>query len=476
MDVTLLVEIFAQANTYDSSLKTGTGYPVGPGRILTARHVLCPGTDSTIKVRWKNHADDAARTWRQATVAWDDEGMDVAVLICDFPDGFQKTYAPVSNIPHKVDARWHSAGFAKCVSEKKDDKIYTKSVGLKGGCYPLNETTGNFDVGVDDATTLPDGWKGISGCPVFVQGSIIGVVVQCPINFDQSRLLAVSARKFFDAPGFRGAILWPEDDARRAAVHKENAEALSLHPKIHQAILAVERIDATATELAGRFFDKSLVDFLDLLQLVCVNLRNARKWNSTVDPKAMCGIVFRTIPLLIEPSVVSLLTQQFGRMIDGDPTAIATRTSAEIAIASFEERDPKFILLGEEAIGGNSIPTPPPAGFEDIGGEFIAAFEKDLIAMLKISNTTGRDEETIRKSINAVLARRARLKSSHYYCIRSNEIGDDEFARNLMKVISNRYDHLRLIRLSADPDHFAVQTAISDGILYFMSIEAGGTP
>ena len=82
MDKNLLIEIFVPTKEGPDVGIKATGYPVGPRRILTARHVLFPGDrDETrpIEARWYHQAGTNAN-WRAITkISWNEDHFDVAV-------------------------------------------------------------------------------------------------------------------------------------------------------------------------------------------------------------------------------------------------------------------------------------------------------------------------------------------------------------------------------------------------------------
>lgn len=114
LDQALLIEIYTAANREGRFQKIGTGYPVGPGRILTAWHVLGAGKNAKIEVRWHNQ-DGPARKWCEARIVWERPDLDVAVLAWDAPGELQNRYGRVRIWEPQPTPSWSSLGFAKWI-------------------------------------------------------------------------------------------------------------------------------------------------------------------------------------------------------------------------------------------------------------------------------------------------------------------------------------------------------------------------
>jgi hypothetical protein len=205
----LLIQIFVPTTDPDGKGSIGTGYPVAPGRILTARHVLFPENrvgDNLGEVRWY-HQNGEHRKWRRiSAIVWEDEEADVAVIECDFPVAINR-FGSLTRSQPKTDARWESEGFAR--AGRKDDGG-NPPVPLKGAAYSMGGH-GVFHLGVDDPAYEPSLWKGASGSPVFVDEHIIGVIVSSPQNFNAGRFAAMPTWKLLQNRDFRDVVHYSSD-------------------------------------------------------------------------------------------------------------------------------------------------------------------------------------------------------------------------------------------------------------------------
>lgn len=458
-DRELLIEIYSPANRVGEFQEIGTGYPVGPGRVLTARHVLGETENSKIQVRWHNQ-HGSAREWRDARIVWERADLDVAVLECDAPDGLQNQYGSVSGWEPRDNHRWNSLGFPRCGWVEDKDKLQTKPTPLNGTCHQRHSLDDTFHLLVDGVPSLPGGWKGVSGCPVFVDGSIIGVVVQCPENFDQERLLAVSAQSFSQDPAFQEALHRPKVNPHRTRVRKALIEGLQQNDWLRQSILAREAVVLTAEGLTDRLLNKPLHEFLFVFRLAC------RDAEGTPDRDARQSVISR-LALLAPPVLVDLPA-------DERPSAgVATRTHAEIMMASLDQRNTKFVLTNREAVGEYEIPVPPPSGFEDIHGTFSDQFTKHIYSMSAFDDIHKIPENKILQIINDFLDECASLQETRYFSMSKRDFGDESLFADFTYFLSSRYKSLRLIQLDKDEEHYRVQVSIARLIAFFLSHASG---
>jgi hypothetical protein len=226
----LLIEIHVTAD--DGREKNFTGYPVAPGRILTARHGLLPDVISEakiIKVRWHElEVRDPRRDWRPAKVIWEDGPLDVALLACNFPDGLTG-YGWLSDQPPRETnppMRWASAGIAKAGDKSK---TASGSFDFHGNVYSAAGNKLRFDIGVEDEALARAYWEGASGMPIFVDRRIIGVAMSCDEATEARRFKASPVRKMLRDPKFRDAIGYDAREKRRDEARGRAAGATRRH-------------------------------------------------------------------------------------------------------------------------------------------------------------------------------------------------------------------------------------------------------
>lgn len=204
IDTNLLVQIFVP--TSDGKGKVGTGYPVAPGRILTARHVLFPDNrdhDRPIEVRWY-YQDGRLRDWKEVKkIHWCGDGeIDVAVIECLFPLGAEGHGLLNPAKPKNYDP-WEGAGFA-IAGNKNNER--SPAVGLGGKVIWVADNEWEFQLGENYPARHAFLWKGASGGPVFSGNGIIGVIVSAPNAFGGNRFNAISIWKLLSFAGFAESI------------------------------------------------------------------------------------------------------------------------------------------------------------------------------------------------------------------------------------------------------------------------------
>jgi hypothetical protein len=218
MDKSLLVEIFVP--TLDDAGSdgdgkvgaVGTGYPVGPDLILTARHVTEPPDRHDkypIALRWHDYpAAGPAAGWfnlAEADVIWKGPGeLDAALLRCRRPPEAHAYYGILSAEAPRQNTQWYSAGFPRAA---RRDSI-RRPANFAGSVHDMSPNWAYFEARTDDAPSVEDDWKGASGMPVCAVGSqkILGVAVEVPRFFGSRKLHVIPAKKLLDDPDFRKKI------------------------------------------------------------------------------------------------------------------------------------------------------------------------------------------------------------------------------------------------------------------------------
>ena len=173
----------------------GTGALIAAGRVLTARHVVFTKDGQA-------RPDLAvclagAKKFEPVTIAWSGEGgLDVAVLAA--PGLRSPDRAPLS--PREFDAQaWETKGYP--IVDTQEPNRALKSVG--GTARSYSALSSDLELDVDG---LPDVSGGLSGAPILLAGSIVGVMRALPAGWDRKRLLATPVARFLGLLGFRKAL------------------------------------------------------------------------------------------------------------------------------------------------------------------------------------------------------------------------------------------------------------------------------
>jgi tetratricopeptide (TPR) repeat protein len=189
----------------------GSGYVVGPGLVLTARHLVC-GDDGTL------HQEVVIRTVTDGTllrcqVAWAGRAdLDAALLRCD---GLMPLAEPVrwGQLVASDAADVQAAGFPRSMEQPGGLREVES---LRGQVSPgTGVLGGRLYVDVTGARPRAGLWNGMCGAAVQCGSLLVGVVAWNVLAFDGGRLAAEPVTRLFDDPGFRALV--GEDVAVEAA-------------------------------------------------------------------------------------------------------------------------------------------------------------------------------------------------------------------------------------------------------------------
>jgi hypothetical protein len=484
MDKNQLVEIFVPTRDGADSGQIGTGYPVAPDRILTARHVLFPASrDETrrIEVRWY-HLLGEARQWRPIDrIVWDGgTESDAALIAVGFPAGVHPTALLSGNMP-VTGAQWESEGFAR--AGKKSDR--RDPVGLKGQLYAMADTARTFELGVDDTTSLTDGWKGVSGSPVFVSHALLGVVVTCPQNFDNRRLHATPCWRVLVDERFRSELGIDAKVARLEAYRTTIADKLrraaavvdSLAEKLKDPALQAgdeQQRPARVAESLTRLLPQHALELLDGLHCEYWDegdLQNAR---------LVKDVAFLVLPAVFDEGVVEGVRKwdagRQGALID---VPIGTRTIAELVMAGFDRRSLQYrrSVEGQELDGQLRLPHVAEEGIDRdcrkfqeafgahlnqhlLAGDFQTlydAFHDYLTSLPDLVSDTQRRRGLSRETLDQLAAGKLRYKrnrkQTHYFVFEfpaDTPLDVRERFRVVLAQLKQQYDAIVFLSLSRD--------------------------
>lgn len=197
----------------------GTAFPVAPGQIMTARHLISPDTkndspglerdtEKNIRVNW--YYSKELKGYREiekddVSVAWRHENHDLVLLNVEIPADCQEKFflSPSRSFGGKS---WHSDGFPRAA--KVEGLRTPKS--FSGTCISKADREKYFECNVTAWPENETEWGGASGMPIVVDGYVVGVAVQVPQGFGGRTIHAAPIWKAWD-DGLRDHLNYQED-------------------------------------------------------------------------------------------------------------------------------------------------------------------------------------------------------------------------------------------------------------------------
>jgi hypothetical protein len=404
MDESLLIAVFMP--TTDETGKDfggnrgelATGYPVSKDLILTAGHVLQPGSPYyrdlryRVKLRWHHFHSTDDSDWieiSEENIVWRAQGdLDAALIRCCRPPD-AVGWGIVSREKPLDRTRWMSKGFAratKCEDVRNLGRFGGEICTIEDSCFELTE---------DVQSKKDEDWHGVAGMPVFVGRKILGVVRSIPPNIDAKELDATPTWKLLKDEGFRREIGYNEQLEHVDSVKVELARTLARSPDAIDMLVEKLRLDNEMTGLDHTQRAKQLVERLlpeTDSRVVIDTLRHIHRSLCEDDEAAEQGtkaaeIVAKAaqliVPAVYDYGVVKWTRNQKGN--DGVAPVLlpaGIKTVAEIIMAGVDGRKTKFHHRRTEKDyypeGELSLPQLPECGIDPSGANARQALQTHL--------------------------------------------------------------------------------------------------
>jgi len=381
-DKSLLVMVFvptlgAAARDRDAPRGViGTGYPVGPDLILTARHLLDlePRDPSRpISVRWhyhRTHPDADPNGWiaipEAAVICPEAADLDAMLLRCPRPDA-ARGWGIVSEVPPANEMQWTSEGFP----DAGDYEGLRHPCSFRGDCFSKAAEENYFELAADAPPQADDDWRGASGMPIFVGRRILGVARQIPRRFGAARLHATPCWKLLRDQGFRQALGFEERKARVTKLRCALIKALDRYPSSLAALAkalgqrdelpAPTDLSQRADRLAERLLDTEIAAAIAALRTAH---RALKKEAGAAAAEPLVTAACQVVPVLFDHGVPLPTTGVLESPVLV-PLAAATLTVAELIMAGVEGREALFRPRAHEddqPAGRLSLPLHPEQG------------------------------------------------------------------------------------------------------------------
>lgn len=388
MDKSLLVVVFVPTTDETGTDFGGqrgelaTGYPVGKELILTARHVLQPEPPHhrdrrhPVKLRWHYFPAGAGMNWIEIpdeNIVWESPGeLDAALIRCPRPRE-ALGWGIVSRDQPRDGMQWISEGFPRATKyeNQRNPSSFIGKVCSKAPNEPY------FELTVETAPEDEDGWKGVSGMPVFVGRKILGVVGSVPPNFNAKKLYATPTWKLLEDDAFRRWIGYNEQLAHFRKVRGRLANLLGCSAAATDSLVEQLGIEDDLLGLDDRQKGHQLAErLLETDVRIAINaLRAAHRAlqanDGGVSEQNAPAAVLVKIAQLIVPALYDYGTVKWvgGQRGGGGaalvPLPAGIKTVAEIIMAGVDGRETRFRPREHEEEppeGELSLPHPPECG------------------------------------------------------------------------------------------------------------------
>lgn len=434
MDKSLLIAVFVPTtNEREEDFKgeigeRATGYPVGKDLILTARHVLYPKPPNRrdsryrVAIRWHYFRSGDDADWIEISdgdIVWESRGeLDAALIRCRRPPD-AVGWGIVSHERPRDGTQWISEGFPRATKygNRRNPSSFIGKVYSKAPNEPY------FELTVDTAPEDEEGWKGVSGMPVFVDHKILGVVRSVPPNFNAKKLHTTPLWKLLEDDRFRE---WIGDDKQAAHFKKTRSKLIELCQRSPDARDAIQReLPDVADKMIGLDEGRKVEGLVEHLLKTDIRtaiqaLRDAHRSLCEDDgggeqnrcaTDTLAALSQLLVPALYDYGVVRWVGSQRG---DGRAALIllpaCTKTVAEIIMAGADGRAARFRHREDEddqPEGVLNLPQIPEGGIDADNVEVRTALLRHLSRKLDPGEC-----ETFRRAVDdyllATFPRRAR--------------------------------------------------------------------
>lgn len=210
-------QVAALRDSIDASGSIGSGFIIGDGRVLTAKHVIQPAHFEA--AAWKVRPVGAA-DWTDAEVLATADGADIALLHID-PDLIELPAwagtALLGKLSSSEPAEVRTVGFPRANKDTTEAEVTTRHPeDVRGELRPATGALGaNVAIHISGSTpNHPDDtilWAGMSGAAVFAGRHIIGVIATEPTSYKPDRLTTATLDQITDDQTWQHLHITPED-------------------------------------------------------------------------------------------------------------------------------------------------------------------------------------------------------------------------------------------------------------------------
>lgn len=438
--------------------RIGTAYPVAPGVLMTAAHVVGDATGNTIEARWW-HLPDGERTWKHCTkILWDGRtqspSSDIVLLGCEFPTSVTGHWGQFAAVRPKDHAEWCSEGFPY-VGVKDEN-----AVPIKGTTHSMGDRSEHFHLAIDAATETEEGWTGASGSPVFVNDRIIGVIVNSPRDYRAERFHAVPVFRLLENPEFRSLVNYSAAEDQRHQLKEAAISELASCDEAMAILVKQLRIDPPADrQKRASAIVTALLDDADPVKLANRVVRSMQQVKGREEPHQRAVATLNAVAMHLIPASLAMhhIPQIHVIAESGSQQhhfQACTKTFLEIAMARLDGRPALYRTprsQRDRPPGILSLEKPAEVEIDKTGEEFKRNFVKGLRDAMAMPDLGDPELEKAVAAINDELELRRDLGEGLHYYVYSLSANDDQRQRcvPIIRDLAELFPLLRFIPLES---------------------------
>ena len=249
--------------------------------------------------------------------------------------------------------QWISEGFPRAAKydHRRNPSSFIGEVCSKAPDEPY------FELTVETAPEDEEGWKGVSGMPVFVDHKILGVVRSVPPNFNAKKLHATPTWKLLEDENFRQRIDYDEQVKRRSRIKGKFVGILKGSSAAIDALRQQERLGVD-DDMVGLNDEQRAEQLAECLletdiRMAIQALRNAHRLlcegeGDTSQQNPVAAAILVKAAQLVVPALYDYGVIQWVGSLGSDggaalvPLPAGIKTVAEIIMAGVDGRETRF--------------------------------------------------------------------------------------------------------------------------------------
>lgn len=423
----------------EQTYSIGTGYPIAPDLLITARHVVFPHWTDTQQIELEWFADDLKHQAKVESIVFDGEScekVDIAIVRFQPPLLLpMSAFCSIARTSPNLAGRWDSFGFARLGKCEDGDR---ELVSAFGEFHHPNSSSAYIGLSSKSDAIEKSNWAGLSGAPVIQDNKLYAVISSTPTNRDEYFKAVYLPHLIDKYPTFRAAIILTAQYEQWQLFKLEQKKAIegfisrsfegiflvSIRKKL--SCLESEREAKQCCKNLMSAFEQDALAVLDALLQVSRDVLKAKPNQSVVDD--IRALFCLLVSLLASQSVAAKTA--YIRL------SVYTRMAAELHTAPLYDTSPEFMLdeqLGELkgkcAIDASSFVRETGWGVDGFKQEAFEILHTEIFKATAIKRPKIINSLEARK-LNRVLKQRQNRSANQLYRFELNCADEESFKLN----------------------------------------------